>query len=410
MINIDDKSKCSGCNACKSICPQKCIHMEYDNEGFYYPKIDISKCVNCKACERVCPYKNDLSGRSDNLSVYGCQINNEKIRRTSTSGGGFSAIAQYVLNNDGVVYGVGYDEKMHVVHKRVDSMEQLQEIRGSKYVQSEIGNTFIDIANLLKNDKYVLFSGTPCQVEGLLYYLKGINSDKLITIDIKCYGVPSPELFDIFQNYLAELYNSRIKEFYFRDKKYGYYGVNIRAILENGNTIEDRLELKTYNKTMFSKIGLRRSCYSCDFTKRQKLSDFTLGDIWNIDDYDPEMDDDLGTTCVEINTQKGEKIFNELIHNNILRSTFIANLTGEKLVNYQKSLQRHYVLDENKRKAFFDDMHRLPYENLMKKHFADNTKNKIDNVVKPLLNSIPGCSVIFKIIKKKKAGRIGYES
>lgn len=382
--------------------------MKYDNEGFYYPFIDKTKCINCDLCTNACPYHNDIKGRSNSMHVYGCQNKDDSIRRDSTSGGMFAAIADYVLSKDGAVYGVGYDENMHVIHKKICSFEQIREIQGSKYVQSDLGNAFSEIRKLLQNGKYVLFTGTPCQVEGLYYYLKNIDLTKLLTVDIKCYGVPSSGLFDIFQQYLFELYGSKVRKFYFRDKKYGYSGVNVKAELSNGKIIEDKLALKTYSKTMFSKLGLRRSCYSCEFTTRKKLSDFTLGDIWTIEDYDSDMDDDKGTTCTEINTVKGQQIFDELVNSGAIRIVEMAELFGDKLEKYQSGLKRNYKLDESRRNAFFNEMDKLSYEELMKKYFKDSLKNRIDNVGKPLLNLLPGSSIVFRKLKKRKAGKTKY--
>ncbi len=408
MIGIYNKDHCSGCTACANICPKKAIQMKYDNEGFYYPIIDSDLCVNCGACEKVCPYENEYKERSDQLLVYGCQNLDEKMRQNSTSGGMFSAIAEYVLSKEGVVFGAGYDLNMHVVHKYIETYEEIQKLQGSKYVQSELGDTFLVIKKFLEEGRYVLFTGTPCQVEGLLYFLKECNIEKLITADVKCYGVPSSELFDMFQQNLSCRYNTRIKNFYFRDKKYGYSGVNVKAILEDGNSIEDKLEIKTYSKTMFSKMGLRRSCYSCKFTDRKKISDFTLGDIWTIRDFDKRMDDDKGTTCVEINTQKGISVFNEIEKRGTIRKVKIAELSGNALEKYQKGLKRNYSMDGARRKEFFDDMHNMPYEELMKKHFGDTIKNKVDNYAKPIINSIPGLKIIFRIKKLKNAGKVRY--
>lgn len=408
MIEVNDKRRCSGCTACASICPQNCIHMKYDSEGFYYPEVNNKLCINCNLCENVCPYIKEQTNRSDKMTVYGCQNNEESIRKISTSGGMFAAIAEYILTMDGVVFGAGYDSQMHVIHKSAESIDQIRELQGSKYVQSELCDTFSIVKEYLKSGKYVFFTGTPCQVEGLLYFLNGINTDNLVTADVKCYGVPSSELFDIFQEYLSELYGSKVKNFYFRDKKYGYAGVNIKAVLKNGKIIEDKLTIKSYSKTMFSKVGLRRSCYECVFTTRKKLSDFTLGDIWTIEDYDKNMDDDKGTTCVEVNSLKGEKIFKEIECKGAIRTVKISELEGDRLFKYQKNLQRHYDINEDRRNAFFKDMREMPYPQLMNKHFPNSAKNIIDNIAKPILRLIPGASVVFRLRKKKRAGKVCY--
>lgn len=408
MIKVLDKSRCSGCSACMNICPQKCIQMEYDNEGFYYPMIDNSMCIGCNMCDKVCPYNNSYENRSTNMVVYGCNNNDDDARRISTSGGMFAAIAEYILSLDGVVFGATYDENMHVVHGKAETIDEVRKLQGSKYVQSELGNIFLNVSDLLNCGRYVFFTGTPCQVEGLYYYLKGRDISKLITADIKCYGVPSSKLFDKFQEYLNSLFESKVKNFYFRDKKYGYSGVNVKVVLENGRNIEDKLVIKTYSKTMFSKIGLRRSCYNCDFIVRNKIADFTLGDMWNIKDFDKQLDDEKGTTCVEINTNKGIEIFNEIKECGSIRTAKIAELAGDELIRFKSKQQRSYLVDEDRRTEFFNDMNTLPYDKLMDKHFKNTWKNKLDNIGKPILNRIPGARIVFRA-KKLNRARVDYK-
>lgn len=400
MINVEDKSICSGCSACANVCPKKIIKLQMDNEGFYYPQVKISDCIDCKLCEKVCPYITDKKNRSEMMHIYGCQLKDDTFRKTSTSGGIFYAIAQYIISLGGVVYGAAYNDDMHVVHMMADSVDKLTKLQGSKYVQSELGYCFNSISSFLSEGRYVFFTGTPCQVEGLLYYLNGKNTDRLYTADIKCYGVPSPGLFDLFQKYLSKAYGNKVKEFYFRDKKYGYAGVNVKAVLANGISIEDRLDIKSYSKTMFSKLGLRRSCYSCIFSSRKKLSDFTFGDCWNIYMYDKGMDDDKGTTSLEVHSKKGSELFENISDN--IRYVEIDSLEGKKLDIYIERQKRNYSFNAERRKLFFLDMHRLNYPELMNKYFPDTLKNIIDNIGKPLLRLIPGSSKIFKIRKQLK--------
>lgn len=399
MITIENKEKCCGCSACVSICPVNCLQMQMDEEGFYYPVANTEACINCNRCEKVCPYLADHADmRAKTRAFYGCQHPDDMVRMKSTSGGGFSILAEEIISRNGVVFGAAYDDTMHVIHKGVESMQELDQLRRSKYVQSDLQDTFSVIRSLLKEGRTVLFVGTPCQTEGLLMLLGG-KAENLYTAEVKCYGVPSPGLFDRFQAYLKEYYHAELEDFLFRDKKYGYFGVNIKAVFKNGTYKEDQLVLKTYSKTMFSKVGLRRSCYECAFRSKEKLCDFTIGDIWTIKDYDPGMDDDIGTTLLEIHSEKGKQLFDEIIEKTNIKYVKIRHLEGEELVKYRAGQDVSYPLDEERRRAFFEDMHDMAYPDLMKKHFPDTMKNRIDNVMKPMIHMLPGSEKIFR--KKK---------
>ena len=164
MIEITDKSTCCGCTACKSICPKQAIIMKQDEEGFLYPIIDKTKCVNCGLCDKVCPIKNAKEEKKEQ-HAYILQNTNDEIRRESTSGGAFTAIAEYIIKNNGIVYGAIFDENYKVIHTGIDKIEELYKFRNSKYVQSEIGNCYSEVEQNLNNDRIVCFSGTSCQIE-----------------------------------------------------------------------------------------------------------------------------------------------------------------------------------------------------------------------------------------------------
>jgi coenzyme F420-reducing hydrogenase beta subunit len=377
--------------------------MEYDGEGFYYPVVDSEKCINCNSCVKACPYREPKVNRSESMDVYGCQHQSENVRMNSTSGGMFTVLAQYVLDKNGVVFGAGFDSNMHLIHKAVTDSKDLEELRKSKYTQSQLGDSFALAKSYLKDDRYVLFVGLPCQIEGLVSFLKGQDTAKLVTVDLKCYGVPSPELYDKWIAFLGEKYGSKIKHIYFRDKKYGYSGVNVKAVLENGKVLEDNLDLKSYGKTMFSKVGLRPSCYNCKFRKIKRASDFTLGDIWSIGKYNSEMDDNIGTTLLEVHSDKGRKVFEEI--KGTIISTPIADYRGESLDTYLEKMDKSYKCNSEKRNNFFKEMHTMDYGNLMAKYFPPSKKDKINNIAKPLIHKFPGSKLIFRFLKSKRSKR-----
>ena len=212
MIKISDPSDCCGCSACASICNHNAITMEPDKLGFLYPKVNPDKCVDCSLCEKVCSFNNDYN-KSSNLHTpvtYAVRHKDIKEIEKSRSGAAFIAISDYVLENGGVVYGVGYTGHFRVVHKRAINKEQRDEFRGSKYVQSDLTNTFRQVKEDLKNNFFVLFSGTPCQTSGLISYIGEKLREKLFIVDIVCHGVPSPFIWSDYINYLEK---KRILEF-----------------------------------------------------------------------------------------------------------------------------------------------------------------------------------------------------
>lgn len=220
MVNIIDKSKCCGCGACACICNVKAIKMESDEQGFLYPNIDLNKCVCCNKCNSVCPISNyKEEDKSLHQSAYLLQHKDKEILLDSTSGGAFSAIAESVIDLGGVVFGAKYDSGFNVVHSYVDNKKDLKLFRNSKYVQSNLRDCFKTIKRFIFEKRYVLFSGTPCQIEGLLNFL-GENSKWLITCDVVCHGVPSPI---VWRTYIDSLNDQNISNLRFRDKtKYGY--------------------------------------------------------------------------------------------------------------------------------------------------------------------------------------------
>ena len=199
MIKSTNKKLCTGCAACYSICPVRCISMQEDSEGFLYPVVEKDKCTSCKKCETVCPAIVQRNERKP-LYVYAAKNLNEEIRRQSSSGGIFTLIAESIIQEGGVVFGARFNENWEVVHDYTETIEGLAAFRGSKYVQSRIGNTYLSAKDFLLAGRKVLFSGTPCQIAGLKAFLQD-DYDNLLTVDLVCHGVPSPL---VWKRYLDE--------------------------------------------------------------------------------------------------------------------------------------------------------------------------------------------------------------
>lgn len=310
MISIMSKYNCFGCKACYSVCPQNCIDMLIDEEGFWYPKINMEKCIQCSLCEKICPAINVYN----NKKAYSKPItlaawNNDRFKReVSSSGGVFTSIAEWVLSNDGIVFGAGYDSQYNVIHKEASSKEKLDEIRGSKYVQSNINDTYVKTRYYLEKNKMVLFSGTPCQIAGLYNFIQQDYAN-LYTCDIVCHGVPSPKVFNKYKKMLEKRNNSKIKKISFRNKKFGWKLYSVSLLFENDTEYSKTLKEDPYMLGFLRNYFLRPSCYKCIYAKLPRVSDITLGDFWGIDNKHPELDDNKGTSLVLVNTEKGREMF-----------------------------------------------------------------------------------------------------
>lgn len=310
---------CTGCLACYNACPHGAIVLTKDDEGFVYPTIISEQCVECSLCNDVCPviddsYQNLLR---QPLATYAAWSNEKQIVWKSSSGGLFTAIAEWVLTNNGVVYGAAFDGNFLVKHQRVDRIDDLEKLRGSKYVQSCIGDNFISVRNDLKQDRWVLFCGTPCQIAGLQSYL-GSNKEfaKLITIDIVCHGVPTSLMFDEYKSYLERKFNSKMTSYSFRDKKWSWMHYNTKAVFENGKVYVGKWEEDIYMRGFLREYFLRSSCHSCHFARAQRCGDFTLADFWGYSAKKREVaDKDRGVSMVLVNTEKAESIIAKIKNN-----------------------------------------------------------------------------------------------
>lgn len=390
MIEIKEKSQCCGCTACSSICPKKAIAMKQDEEGFMYPIIDKSKCVNCGLCDKVCPIKN-VKENENSQHAYIFQNADDKIRRESTSGGAFTAIAEYVIDNNGIVYGAVFDDKYKVIHKGIDNKEELYKFRNSKYVQSEMEDCYSEIKEYLNKGKLVCFSGTSCQVEGLKNYL-GKHYENLILVDVVCRAVPSPLIWKKYLNMRQKQYKD-IRKIMFRDKYYGYKYSNLSIYNKNNDKKQEYhkgIDSDPYLRAFFTNICDRPSCYDCKFKKLHRESDITIWDCFEVEKYNKSFDDDKGTSRVLVHTDKGKNIINLINKKNRVEEIDVEKATNGFLAMFQP------VKKNGKREQFFEDANRLTDEELFNKYFADTIKVKIERygrlallktgIYKPILN------------------------
>lgn len=331
MNNISILGKdCCGCTACEQICPKNCIAFKENNEGFMYPVIDESVCVNCGACVKHCPVLNPLFAQRT-PTVYAAKYRDSRATAESTSGGIFIPIAQSTLDNGGIVYGCSYDENLVARHISVENKNELFKLQGSKYVQSDISKIYSRIKADLDSDRYVLFSGTGCQVAGLRSFL-GREYEKLTTVDIVCHGVPSPKLFAKYLDYLGKKYGEPVKYYNFRSKKrhgWGlFYELKTDKKSKGGNGFDDPY----YNAFLNGKT-YREGCYNCRFANCNRQGDITLADFWGIEYINPKFYSKNGVSLVLINTAKGNRLWKSL--ENCIDST---ESTLEQAVKMNKNL------------------------------------------------------------------------
>lgn len=319
MLSITHKQNCCGCAACANVCPKKAISMRADEEGFLYPQVDTSVCVNCGLCEKVCPILKKPQTYCV-LETYAAKHKDTEVKLKSSSGGMFTALAEVILKEGGVVFGAGFDKKWNVVHGYAENTEDLDNLRRSKYVQSNIGNTYQQAKAFLDSGRKVLFTGTPCQIAGLRNYL-GKEYDKLITAELICHGVPSPA---VWQKFLREnTQKNKIATIDFRHKRFGWDASFLKITYKDGTSLPDAScfflpLLNAKNGYLFRKLcklsfGIsslyeRHSCHACNFKGLDKMADFSMGDLWGVQKTYPTQYDRGGISVLLINTNKAQQL------------------------------------------------------------------------------------------------------
>ncbi len=370
---MPDEIYCNGCHACYNICLKNCITMKPNVEGFLYPEVDSALCVNCGLCEKVCPLLNDKAIKN-HIEAYAAINKNDEVRLDSSSGGMFNLLANYVLENDGVVFGAAFDEDFNVKHICISDKSDLYKLQKSKYVQSTIGTSYREAKKKLEKGILVLFTGTPCQINGLLSFLSKKYSN-LITQDIICHGVPSPLLW---QKYLKSVYFTQPIEVNFRNKSKGWLDFSL-VIKYKDLTKSFIFNLNPYMQMFLQNISLRESCYNCEFKSIERASDITLADFWGVQNILPEMFDDKGTSLVLINSDKGEFCFNSIKTSLKYKKILIDNALKYNS-SAVKSVAPHY-----KRNKYLRNISSKNFDYLYTKCFLPTTIDRVKNKIKSLL-------------------------
>lgn len=333
MINVFENKECCGCSACADICPVGAIKMTADREGFLYPVVDTNKCTNCVLCEKVCPAI-EMPEFNDEPDIYALQLKDEKTLKKSQSGGAFAAIANTVLEHNGVVYGASLNKKLRVVHSRAENKEEMEKFHGSKYVQTDMSGVMKLVRADLKDGKEVLFSGTACHIAGLYKYL-GKEYANLTTCDLVCHGVPTPMLLEKYIAYVEKNSKKKISDF-----KFGFYDTDIGT---NWNSPRCEMiffddgskeALKKYIQMFTSNWCLRPFCHTCPFAKTERIADFTIGDFWGIEHFSNTFDTRNGVSVLFANSDKAKILMSEIYEKAVIEPACI-----EDVEKYQHNLK-----------------------------------------------------------------------
>ena len=378
MIIITDKKDCCGCSACMNICPKHCITMKSDDEGFLYPEIYDRECINCDMCEKVCPVvkAKDFTPYNEYKQGFMFQSNNEQELKESTSGGFFSTLARYVLSKNGVVFGAAFDQDLHIGHKYIENVDDLHIFRNSKYIQSEIGDSYRCCQDFLKDGRLVCFSGTPCQIAGLKSFLRK-HYDNLITVDVICRGVPSPGLFEKYLKYLGGIDN--ISKVMFRDKFYGYYSSTFSILYKNGKSTRRDIRRDPMLNFFFQDLCSRPSCYHCSFKTIDRVSDFTMFDCWHAVKHST-LFDTRGVTGVIARNEHAEELMHVVCIGNKSESASV-----EQLVNDDGFMMTTCVKENQKRQEFFNDIKNMKFGVLARKYTKKSESKNLKDILKTVL-------------------------
>lgn len=358
MLKLSRKQDCSGCTACASVCPKHCIEMRPDSEGFLYPVVDENTCINCGLCNNICPVLNQSEPRQP-LHCYAAKNKNKDVLLKSSSGGVFSLLAQYIIAaKNGAVFGAMWENE-RVVHGFIESTDELYKLRGSKYVQSDLKDSFHKVSMFLKAGRHVLFSGTPCEIAGLKSYLRK-DYENLLTVDLACHGTPSPKVLSMYIKELKDKYGVDSLFLNFRDKSTGWSTYSVSAYSGDTKLFSELASKNIYMRGFLRELYSRPSCHACSFKSFRSGSDITLADFWGIEEVLPEFYSADGASLIITHSTKAES----LIHR--IDSVVIKGVELEKVICQNGSLL-HSEEPHPERTYFYKHIDEDPFVELMKK-------------------------------------------
>lgn len=370
MISVKRQAKCSGCCACVDVCANKAIELKTDVDGFWYPDVCSELCTHCGLCEDTCPqlHVDELKhDQDDNPAIYAAYHKDYAIRRDSTSGGLFSALANEMYDRGGYVGGAVYTGDFAAKHIVTKHREDLVRIRGSKYFQSDTTGLFKRIKHILTEGGQVLVCGTPCQIAGLRLYL-GKEYVQLVTVDFICTGINSPKVFRKYLDSLEQQYRAKVVSVQAKNKDLGWRSLAHKVIFSDGRTyLRDGRKDDFVRGFIDAHCYCRPVCYECKYRGLPRISDMTLGDFWGIENVEKTMDDNMGTSVVFLNTQKGRDYFG-LIGDSIVskRVTWLDVLPGNP------ALTSSFEVPAISRSQFYEDVDKLAFNVVATKYYPLN--------------------------------------
>lgn len=388
MINIINKSHCTGCGACISSCPKNIIRMVEDKDGFCYPIVDVVKCINCNRCEKVCPMMIEPKEQPSLQYPYflAGQLRDKDDLLKVSSGGAFWALAQTVISSGGVVYGAAQFSVDDIRHIRVDNIEDAMKIRRSKYLQSNTGHIYEMVREDLKAGRIVLFSGTGCQTAAVRSFIDEKKSDYLYTCDVVCHGVPSNKVWRKYREEKETKEKKRIIDLVFRDKGHGWSNNHYRIEYDDGSVETERSTQQLFHAGYLAGLFYRPSCGNCQFATIPRSSDITLADFWLYSGNFHSEKNDTGVSLISINSEKGKKLIEDSV-------CFLETETVEKELAFKSCRHLHEHPSENPlRTLFFRDFHKYGYCQVAPKYiqltYHSPITTKIRNLIKRIINKI----------------------
>lgn len=394
MIDFDFDKNCYGCRNCENICPTKAIKMEENSEGFLMPVIDKEKCINCGLCNKKCPFLN-IQENDEKIKLnkwYACYMKDEEKREGSSSGGIFPILAEWILKNNGYVCGCVWNKELEAIHIVTNKQEDIDKMKGSKYVQSNLKEVVIEIKDLLKKGKKVLFTGTPCQVSAIKNYLP--NEQNLYTMAVVCEGVASPKVWRKYKEHTEKVNNSKLKNVRFRSKDIGWEPPVMKQFFENGK-IKSQLTYSTniYGKGYLQGLYYRKSCNNCQYKLKNYNADIIVGDLWGASKELLRQTKNKGISAVLINTKKGEEIFDKVQS----KMTF-------KLVDAGKVIERNEMIVKPikchiNRDRFFDNLDKVEIDKKINQNLRLKKSKQLKNLIKEIAYKTKTYNLIRNIVK-----------
>lgn len=341
MINKVSTNECCICHACSNICPVDAIEFADMKNTFIYPKINTDKCINCEKCEEVCPVLQVKSEIGMNFPLaFAAQSKKIDIRKKSTSGGIFYELSRKIIEQNGFVCGAILTKDFHVKHILTNEIQQVELMCGSKYAQSDINKVYEGIKEVLKEKKLVLFSGCPCQIAGLRCYL-GKVPENLYLLEVVCHGIPSDEMLQSYIRLHERRTKSRVLDIKFRDKTYGWHRSSVMIQFENGKIYREPITVDAYMNGFLNNVTLKPSCYKCQFREYHSGSDLMVGDFWGAEVEMPNLDDNIGTSAVLVNTSKGDNMLKKL-------DIILHSCDVEMIIKYNKNIMESPQPNQNR--------------------------------------------------------------